>query len=481
MWPFKKEQPEPARKRKAPYIRSYSAAKIDRLTQDWKGTSQSKNEELRTAIPTVRKRARDLAINNDYARRYLGMVKANVVGANGITLQSKVETPRGKQDNRANTRVEKAFKQWGKNPTVGGNLSWIDVQNIVSETAARDGEALVISILDRRSRSMKLQLIDIDRLDVEFNDANRNIRMSIEYNDMRQPIAYWILTKHPSDASGYIKKEYERIPAERVKHLYRAEQPEQERGISWMASSMTRLNMLGAYEEAELVATRIAASKMGFFTSPDGDGYTGDDTENADGTGNVISEAEPGVFEQLPEGVSFTPFDPQHPAGNFAPFMKTVLRGIASGLGVSYNGLASDLEGVNFSSIRTGVLEERDQWRGLQRWLSDSFHQWVFEKWLEAALLFGQIDGYGPQDYDYLNHAMWQPRGWAWVDPQKDINASVEAINNKLKTRADVVAESGKDLEDVLKQLQQEEELLAKYNLTTGDSNGQDDQNQPAA
>ncbi len=28
--------------------------------------------------------------------------------------------------------------------------------------------------------------------------------------------------------------------------------------------------------EAEIVAARVGASKMGFFTSPDGDGYVGD-------------------------------------------------------------------------------------------------------------------------------------------------------------------------------------------------------------
>ena len=44
-----------------------------------------------------------------------------------------------------------------------------------------------------------------------------------------------------------------------------------------LATAIGALKMLHGYREAELVAARVAASKMGFITSPDGDGYTGDD------------------------------------------------------------------------------------------------------------------------------------------------------------------------------------------------------------
>ncbi len=452
-------------KRKEPYMgkRGFSAAELNRLTSGWVGTHASKNQQIEQGSVLIRRRARQLSNDNDYVRRYLSMVKANVVGTNGIVMQSKIKTTNGKPDEAAIKLIERRWREWVKwgNCTIDGHLSWVDVQNMVMETVARDGEMLMLMLPDRASRSLRLQPIDIDRLETEHTDYNRNIRMSIEYNDRRQPIAYWILTKHPADQHGYIRSERKRYPADMVIHAYRAEHPEQERGIIWMASSMTRLNMLGGFEEAALVNARIGASKMGFFTSPDGEGYSGDATVN----GQMISEAEPGHFEQLPDGVAFTPFDPQYPSNEFQPFMKTVLRGIASGLNVSYNGLASDLEGVNFSSIRSGVIDERDQWRSNQRWLIDSVMQRVFSKWLDTELLFGGLGGYDVRDFDRLNAVTWQPRGWAWVDPQKDINASILAIDNGLKTRADVIAESGKDIDEVFEQLQQEQELLEKYKL----------------
>jgi capsid protein len=62
-------------------------------------------------------------------------------------------------------------------------------------------------------------------------------------------------------------------------------------------------------------------------------------------------------------------WSPNYPTGEFLPFHKAMLRSMAAGMGVLYNNLASDLEGVNFSSIRQGTLDEREHWKELQQWL----------------------------------------------------------------------------------------------------------------
>ena len=130
-----------------------------------------------------------------------------------------------------------------------------------------------------------------------------------------------------------------------------------------LAPALSQVKMLNAHREAELVATRMAAAKMGFFTSESGDDVPADDYDN-----NVpIIDAEPGTFHQLPAGVDFKAFDPTHPATAFADFQKGILRGTASGLGVSYASLSNDLEGTSYSSIRQGALEERDAYRDEQQ------------------------------------------------------------------------------------------------------------------
>ena len=84
------------------------------------------------------------------------------------------------------------------------------------------------------------------------------------------------------------------------------------------------LKMFYGYREAELVAARVAASTMGFITSPDGDGYTGDDLED---TQAPVVSAEPGSFEQLPQGIDIKLFDPTFPITTFSDFHKAVLCG----------------------------------------------------------------------------------------------------------------------------------------------------------
>ena len=75
--------------------------------------------------------------------------------------------------------------------------------------------------------------------------------------------------------------------------------------------------MLNGYYEAEITAARVASAKMGFFTSPAGDGYVGEDVQDEY---TPIMSAEPATFEQLPAGMDFKAFDPAHPTTAFESF-----------------------------------------------------------------------------------------------------------------------------------------------------------------
>ena len=446
----------------------YAAALISRLTNDWLTTSRSADEEIRVGLQKLRARSRNLAMNNDYARKYLKMVVSNVVGSNGITFQSRVVGQDGNPDAIANGIIEQAWRQWGKKgvTTTDGQRSWRDEQRLFIETVARDGEVIVRMVRGFENPfSFALQMMEADLLDEEFNrellNGNR-IRMSIEYDVWKRPVAYHLLTVHPGESSYiFAGTMRDRVPANEIIHAYIRERPGQSRGVPWMHSAMTRLNMLGGYEEAELVAARVSAAKMGFFVEKEGAEYAGD---AKDGQGNIITESEPGSWEKLPKGVEIQQWDPQHPAGNFMPFMKTTLRGIASGLNVAYNSLASDLEGVNFSSIRSGVLEERDNWKVLQGWMVDNYCVPVFESWLDMFLLQEQTQ-LSVARFEKLNKPKFQGRGWAWVDPLKDQKANSEAVQNLTKTRGAIVAEQGLDLEEVFEQLAAEKALRKKHGL----------------
>lgn len=467
--------------------RSYDAGAISRLLNDWTTTSKTADEAIRGNLRNMRARSRDLSRNNDYARKYSEMVKTNVIGANGIVMQSKAKDQNGRFDKLDNAVIESAWKKWGhkSNASINGKLSWNDIQRCAIETVARDGEILVRKIRGASNPfGFAIQLIEADHLDEELNKDLKNgnrVKMGVEVDAWEKPVSYWLLEKHPGENTATVGgKHYNMVPATDIIHLFITNRPGQTRGVPWLASAMTRLHQLGEYEEAEVVAARVAACKMGFF-KPDsgGEGYIGDDV---DSLGNTVSEAAPGTMELLPPGMEFSAFDPTHPSGNFAPFIKSTLRGIASGLNVSYNSLASDLEGVNFSSIRSGVLEERQNWRMVQRWMIDHFHQDIYLEWLRLAFVNGQLGNIPQQRFDKFANPNWQARGWEWVDPLKDAKANLQELQMGTKSRADILAEKGKDIEEVFEQLKAETDMaeavgidINAVNPIEDISDGQDD------
>lgn len=444
----------PARKRA---MRRFDGAQYNRLTHSWMEAARSINTELRGDLDALRRRARDLSKNEPMAAKYLELVVTNVAGANGFTLQARAAEA-GKQDKLANDAIEAAWLEWSRprHCDVAGRLSFSDLTRAVIRAVARDGEALVrIRQGADNPYGYALQLLDIERLDTTLNreaaTGKAQIIMGVEIDEDGRPLAYWLANaRHGRDPTGQQRL---RIPAAEMMHLYITDDPEQMRGIPWMHASMIRMHHLKGYQEAAIIAARVGASKMGFFTNPDGDPQKIGDGEDAAGV--PFTEAEPGQFGMLPAGYGFESFNPDYPHANYDAFVKAAKRDISSGFGASYHSLANDLEGVNFSSIRSGTLEERDNWLLIQRWLTGVFLDSVYEGWLDNALLMGAItmpNGSAlpaSKRHKFTAHE-FLGRRWQWVDPLKDINASVIALQNGLASPYAITGQQGVDAEDVL-------------------------------
>ncbi len=460
------------RKKQIKLRRSYKAASNANIFSDFIGISSNADSTIRFNLRKIRDRCREQARNNDYAKRYLQLMTTNVVGQNGIRIQSKARNEDGSLDFIGNQVIENAWKQWSKkgNCTVDGKLSFVDAQKLFIESLARDGEVLVRHITTNNPLDpYKIQFLDADYLDEEENQVMKNgeeIIMGVKLDANGKPKSYLLFKDHPHNQYfGNYNREHIELPADQLIHAYVPERAEQTRGVPFMTTALTRLKMLDGYEEAELVAARVGASKMGFFTSQSGDQYTGDDLED-DYT--PIMNAEAGTFEQLPDGMDFKSFDPQHPASGFDSFHKSVLRGIASGLGVSYVSLANNLEGVNYSSIRQGTLEERDNFRIMQRFMIEHFIQPVFDKWLLQTMSFKDDFLLPPDKYNkFANNIVYIPRSWGWIDPVKEVKANVDGLNAGVVTMQDVQANYGRDVEELFEQHQREEELAKQYDIQT--------------
>ena len=455
-----------------PRRRGYAAAKQDRLLAGWLTGNTSANEEARQSNKILRARSRQLERDDDYAKRYMHLMHVNVVGAEGILMQNKatLRTDPRRFDNRVNDIIEQAWQRWGTNRTASleGDAMWADMQGMFVRTLARDGEVFVRYIdAPVNDYGLALQFLEADHFDEDRNETLRGgnvIVMSVELDATGKPVAYWLTQSHPGDTRATARTRFRRLPAEIILHAYIKDRPGQVRGVPWMHAAMVRMHHLARYERAELVAANVAASKMGFFKTPTGEEYVGDDT---DADGNKITEAEPGTFEELPIGQDFVPWDPTHPAGNYEPFTKQQLRGVASGLGVSYSSLTGDLTDVNYSSIRAGTLEQRDMYKVFQQFTIRHFCQPVFRRWVRNSIMTGALP-FNLTDMERLARPDWMVRGWEWVDPLKDTTASIQAVQQGLSTRTRELSKQGRDYEETLKELQREQALASEYGVTFG-------------
>jgi capsid protein len=71
----------------------------------------------------------------------------------------------------------------------------------------------------------------------------------------------------------------------------------------------------------------------------------------------------------------------------------------------------------------------------------------VWRRWLDAAVLAGALET--PADTAALRPVQWIPPRWDWVDPLKDIQAQVLAIESGLLSRRKAVEATGYDIEEI--------------------------------
>src|ERR1044072_8097316 len=299
--------------------RAYSAAQVARASSDWSGSSTRTEGKRYPHLRAPRSRRRDMARNNPHMKRFLGMVRRNVVGPGGIKLQVRAKKA-NELDELLNREVEEKFKEWCLPETcsASGKYSWVDAQGMAISTMARDGEFLCRFIEADNPFGFALQFYDAAFLDETYNEVLKNgnrILMSVEVNRYNRPVAYYFTTpRYELSAMPYQPvMERVRVPASEVVHSYLPfEDDAQVRGVPWAHAAMWELRILGQFVEAELISSHLSACKMGFMIPPKNDENAGIPlTAQEEEDAPLVSRAEPGAMEELPPGWDLKTLAPQ--------------------------------------------------------------------------------------------------------------------------------------------------------------------------
>jgi lambda family phage portal protein len=464
----------------------------------WGNTSS--DGAMRYVLFEMRAKCKSLE-SNPYGSAFYGQVEANVLGSEGmplqmqivqeapITLQDGKTIPAGGPDKGANSAIEDmwyAFWYSTGQCEVTGELSGPDFDKMWVRSTARDG-SMPVRIIRGFDNDWKfaLQAFEADQFDLNFNKVLSNgneIRMSVEKNIWGRPVAYYLTPYQPGDwmttyGANYfsntagpapwspgpqIYRDRIRIPAEEIINVFPRLRVGQTWGWPWLRSVIDSIHGLGKYSEAELIASRAAAEKMGFFVkTQEADQYTGEQ----DSKGNFSLESIPGMIQGLDPGWTFQGWDPKHPNGNFAEYRKTALREIASGVMMSYGNLANDRSDSSFSAERTALKNEQECYKMIQRWFIDNAKMRVFPAWLEMALMAGKIKlnngaALPSAKFDKFNKPAFSGRRWGYVlNPLQEIEADILAVDNGFAARRDIISENGGYVEDTFDAIEQDNEL----------------------
>jgi lambda family phage portal protein len=445
----------------------FAAAETDRMTSGWTNSPMPADQIIRRNWRVLVARSREQSANNDYAKAFKASARRNLIGQKGFTLQAQAFDG-DKLDAQANKAIERAWRAWCKamNCDVKGRRTLRQIQKTIVNGLCTDGEFMVRMVVGRDAGpwGFALQILDPVLCPVDFDEDRRPgggfIRAGIEYTKMGRPVAYYFTTLDQSQADyHYSGRAFIRVPADEIIHWFEEDFVGQKRGLPWMATALLRMRQLGEFEKSALNNAREGANKVGVIEWDEGFGpepEEDDATKSDDDLGfeDIELDSEMGVYHQLPMGARLKRVETGYPNGEMAVFSKHMLRGVATGLGVAYNDLANDLEGVNLSSIRHGVLSERDQWIELQESLIEAFALPIYERWLEYSLLKQKItlDNGSPLPASKRSKFMavtFQARRWQWIDPAKDVTADADAVDNLFKSRGQVIRERGRDPREV--------------------------------
>ncbi|HET9063667.1 MAG TPA: phage portal protein [Candidatus Binatia bacterium] len=417
--------------------RHYEAASMGRRTNGWQRRLTDANAAASGAtLAHLRAQARDLVRNNPWARRGLRRITVNTIGW-GI---------RPKAVGRNAERVMSLWKRWGETTEcdAAGRLTFYGLQRLVMRTVVESGEVIVRR---RRRRPedglaipLQLQVLEPDYIDTSRDGMNGEaggpIIQGIEFDRLGRRVAYWLFDQHPGSGQmgGVVSR---RIPAEGVLHVYDQERAGQVRGPSWFAPVDVRLHDFDEFEDATLMKQKIAACMAAFVTDYDGAGSPLGEPGTDSTTGQATDTFEPGMIIPLPPGKQVTVANPPA-SSDHQSFSATALRGVAAGLGVTYEDLTGDYSQVTYSSARMGRLAHMGDvhdWRW--NMLIPQFCAPVW-KWMIDTLILGgeQIDD-AP--------AEWTPPPMPMLDPGAETEATMKMVRVGQMTLDEMVREQGYD------------------------------------
>ena len=444
-------------------LKSYMAASRRGPNASWRPSQQTADSILASDRNLIIARARALVRDSSHVAGAVNKI-INNVAFTGIHPQAQFRQANGILNDRKSDQIEEAWEAWAE------AVDYYGLQRLVLRHFLVDGEILVIKSLDKSLIQsglcpLHLRALEVDHLDVSHdrirsNDKNE-IRGGIEFDEQKRPVAYHIFENHPGDSLLHGWKS-QRIPADRVIHIYERERASQTRGVSRLAPVIMEMRDFAEYQSSERIAARLAAAFGIFVESPYPEhGLVNPimDDASQEAADAIPKYLESGRIDILPPGMKISVAENKRPGSNYDAFSRSSLRGVSAGTGLSYETFSNDYSTATYSSARAATLEERRGYRVMQSILNAKLNGPIWREWCH------ELDQYNLMSLPKPPKVLWQNPGWPWVDPAKDAKAAEVELSLGITTRRKLAAERGMDWDEVIEEQAAEEAKMKALGL----------------
>lgn len=476
---------------------AYQAARYDHAsTQNWHASGLSGHAAASQSRAVLNARVRDLVRNDSNMAAGLERKVNNVVGA-GLQLSAEPDYDfigiAVEDRERISDQIEALWSQF-----TDEQGCWFDAERhgnladmLLVQCHHMETEGEFFAILPWRDEPAPtgfqtcVQIVHPSRCSNPMGMPDGpTLRDGVEIDGMGAAIGYHFRRAHPGDqfvSSAQFQWDFfARDLADAggrpyVLHGYNRNEAGLYRAVSNLWSVLRKQYQGEKYFDTELQAAQLNATMALFIETPLDmfDAAESLSPETVAGQQQFAGEyhsANPVTFDGaqiniLASGEKAHLTKPEHPNAAFDPFMKNVLRALASIIGVTYEQLTMDWSEVNYSSARAAILEVAKGFKVALGRLKSRFLKPLYWAFLQEIFDKGMIEvPAGALSFDQAPDA-WAGcsfigAGKGYVDPLKEVQAAGLRIVMGLSTLKQECAEQGQDYKKLILQTAKEIRMM---------------------
>lgn len=339
-------------------------------------------------------------------------------------------------DEALDVQVQSLIDEWSQkeNCDAAGRMSLANMVRVAEARRTIDHDCLLVKLTDGR-----LQGIEGDRIRTPLGGLAgveaAKFTHGVLLGDGGAALAYAVSKRQ--GLTGFVHERL--VPAANAFHHAKFDRFDQVRGYSELAAAVN--TMRDCYEGFDFALAKMKVAQLfGLVTFRQAPEALGDVTENDETTPTDYSvDFGRGPFQlDLDPGDDAKFLESQTPSTEFQTFSATMISVALKALDIPYSFYAENF--TNYSGARQALLQYQqaaDIRRADVQAMLNHLTRWRLGLYIQDGRLPASV-------LDKLRW-LWVPRGMPWIDPKKEIEAEILAIEWGLDNQEDICQRHGKD------------------------------------